>query len=315
MLAVAGLSVAFPAGTAVRGVSFTLAAGERLGIAGESGSGKSLLALSILGMAPPAARVQGSIRLGGAEVVGAGEPALRALRGRVAAMVFQEPLSALNPLIRIGEAIAEPLRLRRGLTARAARDRAVALLGEVGLPDPAAKARQYPHELSGGQRQRALIALALAQDPQLLIADEPTTALDAAVAARILGLLAELSARRGMALVLISHDLGAIARVTGRLLVMYGGDVVEDGPTAAVLADPRHPYTRGLIAARPRLDAARPPGTPLPAIPGAVPPLPALSAGCRFADRCALARPGCAVPPPPVAVAPGRVAACWAVAP
>lgn len=293
MLTVRGLSVTFEAGQALRDASMTLARGERLGIAGESGSGKTLLGLSLLGMAPEAAGVTGSVVFDGQHVVGAAERDLRALRGQRIAMVFQEPLSALNPLRRIGDLIAEPLRLHRGMGRAAAMDRAAALLDEVGLPDPVSRLRQFPHEMSGGQRQRVTIALALACDPDLLIADEPTTALDVQVAAHILALLRDLSQRRRMALILISHDLRAIARVTDRLAILYGGDVVEQGPTAQVLGQPRHPYTRGLIAARPVLSATRDRAVPLPTIPGTVPALAALPPGCRFAGRCPVELPQC----------------------
>lgn len=293
MLTVRGLSVTFEAGQALRDASMTLARGERLGIAGESGSGKTLLGLSLLGMAPEAAGVTGSVVFDGQHVVGAAERDLRALRGQRIAMVFQEPLSALNPLRRIGDLIAEPLRLHRGMGRVAAMDRAAALLDEVGLPDPVSRLRQFPHEMSGGQRQRVTIGLALACDPDLLIADEPTTALDVQVAAHILALLRDLSVRRRMALILISHDLRAIARVTDRLAILYGGDVVEQGPTAQVLGLPRHPYTRGLIAARPVLSATRDRAVPLPTIPGTVPALAALPPGCRFAGRCPVELPQC----------------------
>ncbi|MFP4275222.1 MAG: ABC transporter ATP-binding protein [Paracoccaceae bacterium] len=311
MLRVEGLNVTFPEGQAVRGAGLVLAPGDRLGIVGESGSGKTLLGLSLLGMAPEAAQVSGSIRLEDAELVSASERQLRRLRGRRVAMVFQEPLSALNPLRRVGDLIGEPLRVHLRLSRRAARARALELLEEVGLPEPEARLRQFPHELSGGQRQRVMIALALACDPVLLIADEPTTALDAAVAVRILELLARLSEKRGMGLILISHDLTAIARVTSRLAVMYGGDIVEAGPTAALLEDPQHPYTKGLIAARPRLDPDRDRRRPLATIPGSVPPLGQLPQGCRFAGRCTVELGHCSRSRPElVAVKRGGAAAC-----
>lgn len=293
MLEVDHLSVGFAAGLALRDATLTLARGERLGVAGESGSGKTMLGLAALGMLPAAARVTGSVRFDGQELVGAAEHDLRRLRGQRIAMVFQEPLSALNPLRRVGDLIAEPLRLHRGLSRAAATDRAAALLDEVGLPDPVARLRQYPHEMSGGQRQRVTIALALACDPDLLIADEPTTALDVQVAAHVLDLLRDLSERRRMALILISHDLRAIARVTDRLAILYGGDIVEQGATVDVLAQPRHPYTQGLIAARPVLSASRDRHQPLPTIPGNVPALADLPPGCRFAGRCPVELPVC----------------------
>ncbi len=293
MLAMRELSVGFAGGLALRRATLSVARGERLGVAGESGSGKTMLGLACLGMLPEVAVVTGSVRFDGGELVGAAERDLRRLRGQRIAMVFQEPLSALNPLRRVGELIAEPLRLHRGLSRAAALDRACALLSEVGLPDPASRLRQYPHEMSGGQRQRVTIALALACDPDLLIADEPTTALDVQVAAHILALLRALSESRRMALILISHDLRAIAAVTDRLAVLYGGDIIEEGPTADVLAAPRHPYTQGLIAARPTLSARRDRNAPLPTIPGTVPALAHLPPGCRFAGRCPVELPVC----------------------
>ena len=316
MLDVSDLSIRFDAGMAVRDVRLSLSPGERVGIVGESGSGKSLLGLSLLGMAPEAARVTGSIRLDGLELIGAPERTLRAIRGQRVSMVFQEPLSALNPLWRIGDIIAEPLRVHRHLSRRAALARAEALLEEVGINAPRERLRQFPHEMSGGQRQRVLIALALACDPQLLIADEPTTALDVQVAARILTLIRELSERRGMAVLLISHDLRAIARVTSRLVVLYGGDLVESGPTGALLDAPQHPYTQGLIAARPVIDPDRDRSAPLPTIAGVVPSLGDLPAGCRFSGRCPRERPVCATNrPDAVAFADGQRAACVTLEP
>ncbi len=294
MLDIADLTISFGSDKAVRGASFSIGRGDRVGIVGESGCGKSITALSLLGMVPEGATVTGSIRLDGQEMVGASESAWRSHRARTIAMVFQEPLSALNPLKRIGDIIAEPLLLHRGLNRRQARSRVLELLDEVGMPEPEARLAQYPHQLSGGQRQRVLIAAALSCDPALLVADEPTTALDASIAARINALLIALTEKRNMALLYISHDLGAVARVTRDIVVMYGGDVVEYGPTAAVLAVPAHPYTQGLIAARPRL---RPPGVPrtrLASINGAVPALADMPMGCRFAGRCPVEIATCA---------------------
>ena len=310
MLDVSDLTISFGADRAVRGASFSIARGDRVGLVGESGCGKSVTALSLLGMAPEGARVTGSIRLDGQEMVGASESAWRRHRARSIAMVFQEPLSALNPLKRIGDIIAEPLLLHRGLNRRQARSRVLALLEEVGMPEPEARLAQYPHQLSGGQRQRVLIAAALSCDPALLVADEPTTALDANIAARINALLIALTERRRMALLYISHDLGAVSRVTRDMVVMYGGDVVESGPTASVIAEPAHPYTRGLIAARPRLRA---PGTPrgrLGTINGAVPALADMPAGCRFAGRCPVEIATCASVRPAPHRLDGRLVRC-----
>jgi peptide/nickel transport system ATP-binding protein len=315
LLAIEDLSVDFAEGQALRRVSLTLGTGERLGIVGESGSGKSLLARSVLGLWPEAARVSGRVVLDGADMVALPEAARARLRGRHAAMVFQDPMAALDPLQRIGTQIAEGILWHEGGSRAAAWSRAAALLAEVGLPDPEARLRQYPHELSGGQRQRALIALALACDPALLLADEPTTALDAVVALRVLDLLRDLAQRRGMALVLVSHDLRAVARVAERVVVLYGGEVMETGPVDAVFADPRHPYTRGLMEARPTV---RPPGAAraaLPTIPGHPPSLGTLPPGCRFYGRCPISIPACADPVPLVPLGDGRAARCVHVLP
>ena len=294
MLVVSDLGIRFGDNQAVRGASFAIARGQRMGLVGESGCGKSITALSLLGMAPEGAAVTGSIRLEGTEMVGVSEKQWQARRARQVAMVFQEPLSALNPLKRVGEIIAEPLMLHKGLSRADARRRAVELLDEVGIPDPEARLKQYPHQLSGGQRQRVLIAAALSCDPALLVADEPTTALDASVAARILALLVDLSQRRDMALLFISHDLGAVSRVTTDMVVMYGGDVVEQGETGGVLTAPRHPYTKGLIAARPRLRRPGEPRVRLASIKGTVPALADMPRGCRFAGRCPVEMATCA---------------------
>ena len=297
---------------AVRGVSFALERGQTLGLIGESGCGKSITALALLGFLPERAEVSGSIRFDGEELVGRSDAELCRLRGNRIGIVFQEPMTALNPLHSIGRQVAEPMRLHQGLPEAEARQRAIALLHRVGLPDAARRADAYPHQLSGGQRQRVTIAMALACDPDLLIADEPTTALDVTIQGQILDLIADLVAERGMALLLISHDLGVIAENVQRMLVMYGGSVVEGGPTAAVFGCMAHPYTQGLFAARPKLGAA--PGTRLKTIAGTVPELADLPRGCPFTDRCRIAIPACRdTPPPAVAVGPAHEARCLRV--
>jgi peptide/nickel transport system ATP-binding protein len=294
---------------ALRGLSLHLEAGQTLGLIGESGCGKSLTALAVMGLLPEGARMQGSIRFEGQELTTLPEPAMCRLRGHRIGMVFQEPMTALNPLHPIGRQVAEPLRLHLGLSASAARAQALRLLDRVQLPQAAARMAAYPHQLSGGQRQRVVIAIALACGPRLLIADEPTTALDVTTQREVLDLIAGLVREDGMALLLISHDLGVMADRVQQLAVMYAGTVVESGPTAAVFARRAHPYTRGLVAARPRLGLAR--GTRLATIPGRVPALADMPAGCAFAARCELAIEACrAAAPAAVTVAPGHEARC-----
>jgi peptide/nickel transport system ATP-binding protein len=294
---------------ALRGVSFSLEAGQTLGLIGESGCGKSLTALALMGLLPEGAQLRGSIRLEGQELTTLPEPALCRLRGHRIGMVFQEPMTALNPLHTVGRQIAEPLRLHKGLSAAAARAEALRLLERVQLPQARARLDAYPHQLSGCQRQRVVIAIALACGPRLLVADEPTTALDVTIQREVLELIRGLVREDGMGLVLISHNLGVMADSVERLLVMYAGTVVESGPTAAVFAGLAHPYTRGLFAARPQLGLAR--GTRLATIPGRVPALAEMPAGCAFAERCPLAVDACrAAPPQPVAVAPGHDVRC-----
>ncbi len=287
------VSIDTPRGTAriLRGSSFTLARGDTLGLIGESGCGKSMTALAIMGLLPEGARVEGSIRHDGRELVGLDDTAMQALRGDKLAMIFQEPMTALNPVHRIGRQIAEPLRLHRGLDAAAARAEALRLLDKVRMPQAAQRLDAYPHQLSGGQRQRVMIASALACGPDVLIADEPTTALDAALQREVLELIRDLVRSDGMALLLVSHDLGVMAHTVQRVAVMYAGRIVEEGPTDAVFSRLAHPYTRGLFAARPRLGMPR--GTRLATIPGRVPELTLPDAGCAFAPRCAHARDAC----------------------
>jgi len=296
---------------AVDGVSFDVRAGETLGIVGESGCGKTVTSLSILGLLPrpPAVIEEGSsIRFAGEELVGARERRLRALRGNDISMIFQEPMSSLNPVYSVGNQIAEALRLHLGMNRRAARVESIRLLAEVGIPDPERRVDEYPHQLSGGMRQRVMIAMALSCEPKLLIADEPTTALDVTIQAQILELLAALRQRHGMAVLLITHDLGVVAEVCDRVVVMYAGQVVETGDVNEIFADPRHPYTRGLLDSLPSIDN---PGQRLRSIPGTVPSPIAWPQTCRFMDRCRLAGEGCDVPQALVDLGPGRAARCW----
>jgi peptide/nickel transport system ATP-binding protein len=294
---------------ALRGVSFTLDRGDTVGLIGESGCGKSITALALMGLLPEGAVVRGSIKLDGRELVGLPEPALCELRGRRIGMVFQEPMTALNPLHTVGHQIAEPLRLHLKLTAAAARARALQLLERVQLPQAAQRLDSYPHQLSGGQRQRVVIAIALACGPDVLIADEPTTALDATVQREVLELIRELVAERGMGLLLISHNLVVVARSVRRLMVMYGGIVAEGGPTDSVFAQLAHPYSRALFQSRPRLGLPR--GTRLATIAGRVPELADLPAGCPFADRCPRVIERCRVAlPPPLPVTSMHEARC-----
>ncbi|WP_313070893.1 ABC transporter ATP-binding protein [Melaminivora sp.] len=296
---------------AVHALDFTLAQGQTLGLIGESGSGKSLTALALMGLLPEGAEVAGSIRLAGQELVGLPEAQWCRLRGNRMAMVFQEPMTALNPVHPIGRQVAEPLRLHQGLSARQARAEAIALLERVGIAGAAGRLDAYPHQFSGGQRQRITIAMALACGPDLLIADEPTTALDVTLQQQVLELVQGLVAERGMALLLISHDLAVIAGAVQRTLVMYGGAVVEAGPTRAVFERLAHPYTQGLFAARPQLGAGRVPGFRLPAIAGTVPELADLPPGCPFAGRCPRTIAACnAALPAPVMLGPEHMARC-----
>ena len=297
------------AAQAVREVSFSLRRGETLGLVGESGCGKSVTALALMGLLPDSAVVSGSIRLDGGELVGLAEADYCRLRGNRISMIFQEPMTALNPMHTVGRQVAEPLRRHKNLSATAARKEAIALLDRVGLPDAARRVDAYPHQFSGGQRQRITIAMALACQPDVLIADEPTTALDVTIQGQILDLIADLVAERGMAMILISHDLGVIAENVQRMMVMYGGTVVESGPTADVFARMGHPYTQGLFRARPRLGARK--GTRLKTIAGTVPELADLPGGCAFADRCAIVESRCrAALPAAVDVGKGHRVRC-----
>ena len=294
---------------AVRGVSFGLQRGETLGLVGESGCGKSITAMALLGLLPGSAVVSGSILFDGQELVGKSDAAMQQLRGNRIGMIFQEPMTALNPVHTIGHQVAEPLRLHRGIGRDEARLQTIALLERVGITNAAKRMAAYPHQFSGGQRQRITIAMALACGPDLLIADEPTTALDVTIQGQILDLIHDLVTERSMALLLISHDLGVIAQNVQRMMVMYGGSVIESGPTAGVFGHRAHPYTRGLFGARPRLGA--PQGERLTTIDGGVPELVDLPAGCAFSDRCAWARALCvATRPAATHIGPGHEASC-----
>ena len=305
------VTLATPRGPAdaLRGISFAIHRGQTLGLIGESGCGKSITALALMGLLPDSATVSGSLRFDGRELVGLPEHDWCRLRGNRLAMVFQEPMTALNPLHTIGQQIGESLRLHKRLDAGAARAEALRLLERVQLPQAAQRLDAYPHQLSGGQRQRVVIAIALACGPDLLIADEPTTALDVTIQREVLDLIGQLVAEDGMALLLISHDLGVMAESVQQLMVMYGGTVVESGPTGSVFGRLAHPYSQGLFAARPRLGMPR--GHRLATIPGRVPDLIDLPTGCGFADRCRLAIDACrAAPPPAVEVTPEHAARC-----
>ncbi|MFQ6550350.1 ABC transporter ATP-binding protein [Aestuariibius sp. 2305UL40-4] len=313
LLDVADLSVAFgPDGArlaAVKGVSFSVAPGEVLAIVGESGSGKSATAMALARLNEgPGADLSGRIGLQGREVLKLSPADLQELRGRGIAMIFQDAMSALNPCETIGDQIAEALIVHGKATRRAARTRAVELLAEVGLPEPDRRAALYPHEISGGQRQRAMIAVALACDPALLIADEPTTALDVTVQAQILALLTGLVATRNMGLILITHDLGVVAGVADRVAVMYAGRLVEAAPVEALFAAPHHPYTRDLIAAA---SAAPDANGQLASIPGAPPNLGSGDTGCAYAPRCRKASPRCTAERPDLAPLGTSRVACW----
>jgi peptide/nickel transport system ATP-binding protein/oligopeptide transport system ATP-binding protein len=295
---------------AVDGVSFELRAGEVLAIVGESGCGKSVTAQTIMGLTrSPNAEFSGSIHYGGTELVRAPEETLRAIRGQEIAMVFQDPMTSLHPVYRVGWQIAEQIRAHGDVSEAAARDRAIELLAEVGIPNPAERVDAYPHELSGGMRQRAMIAMALANRPRILIADEPTTALDVTIQAQIIALLDDLRGELG-SVVLITHDLGVVAEIADRVLVMYAGMVVEQGERDAIFYDPQHPYAWGLLGSIPRLD--RPTGGRLPSIAGAPPSLIHRPEGCAFRPRCPHAFDRCGELPALEARAePAHLDRCW----
>ncbi len=316
MLDVRQLSVSFarPDGgrvVVVDRVSFTVAPGECVALVGESGSGKSLTALALMDLLPEGARADGDTRIvmGQTGLHELSPAERRAWRGERIGMVFQDPSASLNPVLRVGEQVIEALQAHRPVSRPAARSQAIALLHEVGIADPELRFAAWPHQLSGGMRQRVMIAIALAAEPQLLVADEPTTALDVTVQAQILELLDRIRAARRMAVLLISHDLALVAHRADRVLVMYAGRLVESGPTGPVFADPQHPYTRGLLASTPRLSG---PIARLPAIPGAVPAATRWPTGCRFHPRCPVAVARCATEEPPLgSLGPAHAVACW----
>ncbi|WP_329419280.1 ABC transporter ATP-binding protein [Streptomyces sp. NBC_01693] len=319
-LSVRDLSVSFHSDTrtvhAVDGVSYDVAPGEVLAVVGESGCGKSVTSMAAMGLLPPTARIGGSIRLGGRELVGAPEKELQKVRGKDIAMIFQEPMTSLNPVLTIGRQIGEVLRRHQGLSRKEAKARAVELLELVGIPAPARRIDEYPHQLSGGMRQRVMIAIAVACDPAVLIADEPTTALDVTVQAGILEVLQSLRERLGTAIVLVTHDLGVVADAADRVLVMYAGRAVEQAPVHDLFATGRHPYTRGLLGAvlRPGGEGKR----RLPEIPGLVPSLDSQPDACTFAPRCSRAddtctgsRPGLRAVEREAGADASHRAACW----
>ena len=312
LLQVEGLSVALPTRSgyhkAVDDLSFAVDAGEVMGIAGESGSGKTMTALSLFGLLPQGARVTGSIRLDGAELTTLTSRQLREVRGRQIAMVSQDPATSLHPILPVGTQLTEHMRYHLGVDKTEARSRAAALLETVRIPDPERALRAYPGQFSGGMRQRIAIAVALAAEPRLLVADEPTTALDVTVQAGILRLLDRLCRERGMAVIVITHDLGVMSAVAARLAVMYAGRLAEAGPTSELLSRPRHPYTRGLLDALPHPEGG---GAPLVPIGGSPPSLGRVPDGCPFHPRCTYAEASCATDrPEPVSVTAGHLLAC-----
>ena len=327
LLRVQNLQVEFKTrrGTALvlNGVDFDLNAGETLCIVGESGCGKSMTALALLGLVPmPPGRVKGGrILFQGEDLLQAGEDRMRRVRGNRVSMIFQEPMTSLNPVFSVGDQIGESLRLHRGLDAKQARASAIDMLRQVGIPAPEHRIDEYPHQLSGGMRQRVMIAIALACQPDILIADEPTTALDVTVQAQIFDLLRELQRDKGTAIILITHDMGAVSEMADRVIVMYAGRVIEQGTTQEVIANPQHPYTQGLIACLPELGSSQHEGRPdLVEIKGVVPSIWELGHGCAFRERCPQAHARCATAPPLLtatdcatanASTTPHAAACW----
>ncbi|MDZ4389153.1 MAG: ABC transporter ATP-binding protein [Gemmatimonadales bacterium] len=319
LLEIDQLSISFPhrdgpTALAVDGVSLTISPGELVALVGESGCGKSLTGLAMLRLLPAAAELgeNSVIRFDGTDLARLSDAEVRRYRGARIAMVFQDPMASLNPVMRVGDQISEAIRAHAAVTSAVARARAVELLAEVGLADPRSAVDAWPHQLSGGMRQRVMLAIALAAEPDLLVADEPTTALDVTVQAQILELIDALRQRRRMAVLLITHDLGVVAGRADRVMVMYAGRIVESATTAELFAAPRHPYTRGLFASIPRLDAD---GSRLVPITGTVPPPDRWPSGCRFHPRCPLAESRCGTEAPGLVATPtGHAAACWITA-
>ncbi len=303
LLAIENLRTYFHTGAglarAVDGVSFDVGAGETVGVVGESGCGKSVTAMSILRLIRPPGRIEAGSRIAfeGKDLLAASEGELRRIRGNRVAMIFQEPMTALNPVFTVGDQIAGVARIHANASRKQAWEKAVEMLALMGIPAPADRAAQYPHQLSGGMRQRVMIAMALVMNPSLVIADEPTTALDVTIQAQILELLMELQGRLGTSILMITHDLGVIAETAKRVVVMYGGEVVEEAAVGELFAAPHHPYAEGLLAAMPRVGGAR---ERLAVIPGTVPPPTAWPSGCRFRDRCPYAWDRCAAEHPPL---------------
>jgi len=298
---------------AVDGVDLAVAAGKTLGVVGESGCGKTVLALSVMRLvpSPPGRIVEGSILLDGRDLLNLTEEQMCRVRGREISMIFQEPMTSLNPVFRIGEQIAEVIRLHRGAGRGEARDASVEMLRMVGIPEAHRRAQDYPHQMSGGMRQRVMIAIALACRPRVMLADEPTTALDVTIQAQTLELIKHLQMEMGTALVLITHDFGVIAEAAHDVAVMYAGQVIEQCPTREIFASPLHPYTVGLMESIPSMGRGGCRGAMLKAIPGSVPPLYDLPPGCRFRKRCPDAFDPCGAEPPLVATRPGHAVRCW----
>ena len=314
LLSVEGLTIGFNTEQGrvrvVEDVNFSLAAGKTMGLVGESGCGKSVTAQTIMRLlpSPPSVIEAGRILFDGDDLAAASQKRMQKIRGDRIGMVFQEPMTSLNPTIRIGEQIAEPLMLHRGLGRREAEAQVLRVLGQVGIGNAERRLQQYPHELSGGLRQRVMIAMAIICNPKLLIADEPTTALDVTIQAQIMELLKALQKELGLAILLITHDLGMVAEMCETIAVMYAGRIAETGPTAEIFAKPRHPYTHGLLNSSPRRAKK---GERLPSIPGLVPPPGARGVGCSFAARCPRALERCRVEFPPLAREGRAAAACW----
>jgi oligopeptide/dipeptide ABC transporter ATP-binding protein len=316
VLSVSNLETAFALeqglARAVRDVSLTVEAGETLGLVGESGCGKSVLALSIMRLLPPNARiVAGSVEVAGTDVLKLSHRGMREIRGKRVGMVFQDSMTSLNPVLTVGRQITESIEAHTPIDRRGARQRALSLLEEVGVPEPERRLRQYPHQLSGGLRQRVAVAVALAPSPEVLIADEPTTALDVTIQAQLLDLLKREQQSRNMAVILITHDLGVVAGMADRVAVMYAGRIVEQAATERLFSSPSHPYTRGLLAAVPRIDG--PLDERLSSIPGSPPAIADIPQGCPFRPRCGYVVDRCALDDPPLrARQPGHSTACWA---